>query len=77
MYTKFIVVVDDDVDVRDWKEVIWAITTRMDPARDTMMVEHTPIDYLDRLARERPGQQDGMDATNKWPGETQREWVGP
>ena len=47
MYTKFIIVVDDDVDVRDWKEVIWAVTTRMDPVRDTVLVENTPIDYLD------------------------------
>jgi hypothetical protein len=75
MYTKFIVVVDDDVDVRDWKEVIWAITTRMDPARDTMMVEHTPIDYLDFASPVSGlGSKMGMDATNKWPGETQREW---
>ena len=78
MYTKFIVVVDDDVDVRDWKEVIWAITTRMDPARDTMMVEHTPIDYLDFASPlSGLGSKMGMDATNKWPGETQREWGRP
>ena len=78
MYTKFIVVVDDDVDVRDWKEVIWAITTRMDPARDTMMVEHTPIDYLDFASPVSGlGSKMGMDATNKWPGETQREWGRP
>ena len=75
MYTKFIVVVDEDVDVRDWKEVIWALTTRMDPARDTMMVEHTPIDYLDFASPVSGlGSKMGMDATNKWPGETQREW---
>jgi 4-hydroxy-3-polyprenylbenzoate decarboxylase len=75
MYTKFIVVVDEDVDVRDWKEVIWAITTRMDPARDTMMVEHTPIDYLDFASPVSGlGSKMGLDATNKWPGETQREW---
>ena len=75
MYTKFIVVVDDDVDVRDWREVIWAITTRMDPARDTMMVEHTPIDYLDFASPVSGlGSKMGLDATNKWPGETQREW---
>jgi 4-hydroxy-3-polyprenylbenzoate decarboxylase len=75
MYTKFIVVVDDDVDVRDWREVIWAITTRMDPARDTMMVENTPIDYLDFASPVSGlGSKMGLDATNKWPGETQREW---
>jgi len=75
MYTKFIVVVDEDVDVRDWKEVIWALTTRMDPARDTMMVEHTPIDYLDFASPVSGlGSKMGLDATNKWPGETQREW---
>ena len=75
MYTKFIVVVDDDVDVRDWKEVVWALTTRMDPARDTMMVEHTPIDYLDFASPVSGlGSKMGLDATNKWPGETQREW---
>ncbi|HAU58594.1 MAG TPA: 4-hydroxy-3-polyprenylbenzoate decarboxylase [Comamonadaceae bacterium] len=75
MYTKFIVVVDDDVDVRDWKEVVWALTTRMDPARDTMLVEHTPIDYLDFASPVSGlGSKMGLDATNKWPGETQREW---
>ena len=78
MYTKFIMVVDDDVDVRDWKEVIWAITTRMDPARDTLLVEHTPIDYLDFASPVSGlGSKMGMDATNKWPGETQREWGRP
>ena len=78
MYTKFIVVVDADVDVRDWKEVIWAITTRMDPARDTLLVEHTPIDYLDFASPVSGlGSKMGMDATNKWPGETQREWGRP
>ncbi|NKE64443.1 4-hydroxy-3-polyprenylbenzoate decarboxylase [Ramlibacter sp. RBP-2] len=75
MYTKFIVVVDEDVDVRDWREVIWAMTTRMDPARDTMLVEHTPIDYLDFASPVSGlGSKMGMDATSKWPGETQREW---
>jgi len=75
MYTKFVVVVDEDVDVRDWKDVVWAITTRMDPARDTLMVEHTPIDYLDFASPVSGlGSKMGMDATNKWPGETQREW---
>jgi 4-hydroxy-3-polyprenylbenzoate decarboxylase len=69
------VVVDDDVDVRDWKEVVWAMTTRMDPARDTMLIEHTPIDYLDFASPVSGlGSKMGMDATNKWPGETQREW---
>ena len=75
MYTKFIVVVDEDVDVRNWKEVVWAMTTRMDPARDTMLVEHTPIDYLDFASPVSGlGSKMGLDATNKWPGETQREW---
>jgi len=75
MYTKFIVVVDDDIDTRDWKEVIWAITTRMDPVRDTTLVDHTPIDYLDFASPVSGlGGKMGLDATNKWPGETQREW---
>jgi 4-hydroxy-3-polyprenylbenzoate decarboxylase len=74
-YTKFIVVVDDDVNVRDWREVIWALTTRVDPVRDTMMVENTPIDYLDFASPVSGlGSKMGLDATNKWPGETQREW---
>ena len=72
---KFIVVVDDDVNVRDWKEVIWALTTRVDPVRDTMLVENTPIDYLDFASPVSGlGSKMGLDATNKWPGETQREW---
>jgi len=75
MYTKFIVVTDDDVNIRDWREVIWAITTRMDPARDTTLVENTPIDYLDFASPVSGlGGKMGLDATNKWPGETQREW---
>ena len=75
MYTKFIVVVDEDVDVRDWKEVIWAITTRVDPVRDTVMVDNTPIDYLDFASPVSGlGSKMGIDATNKWPGETSREW---
>jgi 4-hydroxy-3-polyprenylbenzoate decarboxylase len=75
MYTKFIVVTDDDIDIRDWKEVIWAITTRMDPVRDTTLVEHTPIDYLDFASPVSGlGGKMGLDATNKWPGETAREW---
>jgi 4-hydroxy-3-polyprenylbenzoate decarboxylase len=78
MYTKFIVVVDDDVDVREWKDVVWAITTRMDPVRDTLLVDHTPIDYLDFASPVSGlGSKMGMDATNKWPGETQREWGRP
>jgi 4-hydroxy-3-polyprenylbenzoate decarboxylase len=75
MYTKFIVVVDDDVNIRDWNEVIWAITTRIDPSRDTVMVDNTPIDYLDFASPMAGlGSKMGLDATNKWPGETQREW---
>jgi len=78
MYTKFIVVVDDGVDVRDWKEVIWAITTRVDPARDTLIAEHTPIDYLDFASPVSGlGSKMGIDATNKWPGETARAWGRP
>lgn len=78
MYTKFIVVVDEDVDVRDWKEVIWAITTRVDPVRDTVLVERTPIDYLDFASPVAGlGSKMGLDATNKWPGETDREWGRP
>ena len=75
LYTKFIVVVDEDVDARDWKEVIWALTTRMDPVRDTMLIENTPIDYLDFASPVSGlGGKMGLDATNKWPGVTQREW---
>jgi 4-hydroxy-3-polyprenylbenzoate decarboxylase len=75
MYTKFIVVVDEDVDIRSWPEVIWAITTRVDPARDTTLVDHTPIDYLDFASPVSGlGGKLGLDATNKWPGETHREW---
>lgn len=78
MYTKFIVVVDDDVDIREWKEVIWAITTRMDPVRDTTLVDGTPIDYLDFASPiSGLGGKMGLDATNKWPGETAREWGRP
>ena len=78
MYTKFILVTDDDVNVRDWKEVIWALTTRVDPARDTLIVENTPIDYLDFASPVSGlGSKMGIDATNKWPGETQREWGTP
>jgi 4-hydroxy-3-polyprenylbenzoate decarboxylase len=78
MYTKFIIVVDDDIDVRDWKEVIWALTTRVDAARDTLIAEHTPIDYLDFASPVAGlGSKMGIDATNKWPGETDREWGRP
>ena len=78
MYTKFIIVTDDDVNMRDWKEVIWALTTRVDPARDTLMAESTPIDYLDFASPVAGlGSKMGIDATNKWPGETQREWGRP
>jgi len=78
MYTKFILVTDDDVDVRDWKEVMWALTTRVDPARDTLLVENTPIDYLDFASPVSGlGSKMGIDATNKWPGETTREWGTP
>ena len=78
LYTKFIVVVDEDIDVRSWPEVIWAMSTRMDPARDTMIVENTPIDYLDFASPVAGlGSKMGLDATNKWPGETQREWGRP
>lgn len=78
MYTKFIIVVDDDIDVRDWKQVIWAITTRMDPVRDTVLMENTPIDYLDFASPVSGlGGKMGLDATNKIGGETQREWGVP
>jgi 4-hydroxy-3-polyprenylbenzoate decarboxylase len=78
MYTKFIVVVDEDVNIRDWKEVIWAITTRIDPSRDTVLVDRTPIDYLDFASPVAGlGSKMGLDATNKWPGETDREWGRP
>jgi len=78
MYTKFIVVVDDDVDIRNWKEVIWAITTRVDPARDSLIIDNTPIDYLDFASPVAGlGSKMGIDATNKWPGETARRWGTP
>jgi 3-polyprenyl-4-hydroxybenzoate decarboxylase len=78
MYTKFIIVVDDDIDIRKWQEVIWAITTRVDPIRDTLLVDNTPIDYLDFASPVSGlGSKMGLDATNKWPGETQREWGTP
>ena len=69
---------DDDVNIRDWKEVVWAITTRMDPVRDTLLAENTPIDYLDFASPVSGlGGKMGLDATNKWPGETAREWGRP
>ena len=78
MYTKFIIVTDDDVDVRDWKEVVWALTTRVDAARDTLIAENTPIDYLDFASPVAGlGSKMGIDATHKWPGETTREWGRP
>jgi 4-hydroxy-3-polyprenylbenzoate decarboxylase len=78
MYTKFIIVTDDDVNIRDWKEVIWALTTRVDPQRDTLITANTPIDYLD-FASPLPGlgSKMGIDATSKWPGETDRRWGEP
>ena len=78
MYTKFVIVTDDDIDVRNWEDVIWAMTTRMDPVRDTVMIENTPIDYLDFASPVSGlGSKMGMDATNKMPGETDREWGEP
>jgi len=78
MYTKFVIIVDDDVNVRDWNDVIWAMTTRMDPARDTVLIENTPIDYLDFASPVSGlGSKMGMDATSKWPAETTREWGSP
>jgi len=75
MYTKWIIVVDDDINARDWKEVMWAIATRMDPARDITIIENTPIDYLDFASVEPSlGSKIGLDATNKLPPETHREW---
>jgi 4-hydroxy-3-polyprenylbenzoate decarboxylase len=78
MYTKFVVITDDDINVRSWPDVIWAITTRMDPSRDTTLIDHTPIDYLDFASPVAGlGSKMGLDATNKWPGETTREWGVP
>lgn len=78
MYTKFVIVCDDDVNARDWNDVMWAITTRMDPARDTVLIENTPIDYLDFASPVSGlGSKMGLDATNKMPGETDREWGDP
>ena len=78
MYTKFIIVTDEDIDIRNWEDVIWAITTRMDPSRDTVMIDNTPIDYLDFASPVSGlGSKMGLDATNKLPGETNREWGQP
>jgi len=78
MYTKFIIVTDEDIDIRNWEDVIWAITTRMDPTRDTVMIDNTPIDYLDFASPVSGlGSKMGLDATNKMPGETNREWGEP
>jgi 4-hydroxy-3-polyprenylbenzoate decarboxylase len=78
MYTKFIIVTDDDVNIREWKEVVWALTTRVDAARDCLIAENTPIDYLDFASPVAGlGSKLGIDATNKWPGETAREWGRP
>ena len=75
MYTKFVIVCDDDIDARNWSDVVWAMTTRMDPLRDTVMIDNTPIDYLDFASPVSGlGSKMGLDATSKWPGETQREW---
>ena len=78
MYTKFVIVTDDDINVRDWKDVVWAMTTRMDPGRDTVIIDNTPIDYLDFASPVAGlGSKVGFDATNKWRGETQRDWGRP
>uniref|UniRef100_UPI002A82836B UbiD family decarboxylase n=1 Tax=Reinekea sp. TaxID=1970455 RepID=UPI002A82836B len=78
MYTKMLIIVDEDVNPRDWQDVMWAISTRMDPVRDTTLIEHTPIDYLDFASPiSGLGSKMGLDATNKWPGETNREWGRP
>jgi 3-polyprenyl-4-hydroxybenzoate decarboxylase len=77
MYTKFVIVVDDDVNIRNWDDVIWAVTTRMDPIRDTVLIDNTPIDYLDFASPVSGlGSKMGMDATNKIEGETTRKWGG-
>ena len=78
MYTKFLIVTDDDVNVRNWEDVIWAMSTRMDPQRDSVFIDNTPIDYLDFASPVAGlGSKVGFDATNKWPGETEREWGKP
>ncbi len=78
MYTKFIIVTDDDINARDWKDVVWALTTRVDPRRDTLIVDDTPIDYLDFASPVAGlGAKMGIDATNKLPAETNRQWGSP
>ncbi|KOR27543.1 hypothetical protein TI05_18780 [Achromatium sp. WMS3] len=78
MYTKFVIITDADINIRVWPDVIWAVTTRMDPVRDTVMIENTPIDYLDFASPVASlGSKLGFDATNKWPGETNRNWGQP
>jgi 4-hydroxy-3-polyprenylbenzoate decarboxylase len=78
MYTKFVIIVDDDIDARNWPDVVWAMSTRVDPVRDMQLVEQTPIDYLDFASPVAGlGSKIGIDATNKWPGETDREWGRP
>lgn len=78
MYTKFVMIFDDDINVRNWNDVIWALSTRVDPQRDTLIIENTPIDYLDFASPQAGlGSKIGIDATNKWPGETNREWGKP
>jgi 4-hydroxy-3-polyprenylbenzoate decarboxylase len=78
MYTKFVIVTDDDIDIRDWKEVVWALTTRVDAGRDVLVVENTPIDYLDFASPVAGlGAKMGIDATNKWSAETARAWGRP
>jgi 4-hydroxy-3-polyprenylbenzoate decarboxylase len=77
-YTKFVIITDDDIDVRNWDEVIWALSTRVDPARDTTIIENTPVDYLDFASPTSGlGSKMGVDATGKWPGETNRDWGRP
>lgn len=77
-YTKFVIVIDDDVDARSWQEVMWAVATRMDPVRDTVLIDNTPVDYLDFASPVSGlGSKMGMDATHKWPGETARDWGEP
>jgi 4-hydroxy-3-polyprenylbenzoate decarboxylase len=78
MYTKFVIVVDDDIAIRHWDDVVWALTTRVDPTRDTTLVDNSPIDYLDFASPVSGlGSKMGIDATNKWPGESDREWGTP
>jgi 4-hydroxy-3-polyprenylbenzoate decarboxylase len=74
-YTKFVIVTDEDIDVRNWQAVWWALSTRVDPGRDTLLIENTPVDYLDFASPHSGlGSKMGIDATNKWPAETTRTW---